>query len=226
MTDDPSVVPAASRSCAIPDTAGAAVAEGLTRVDGHALVVNADLPAATYGRSLPAGRCRTRARGSCRRTTNALSLPNASVFAPLYGPGSADRFRPTRRSPPSSSPSSSSTSTRSRISSASRLLRSGHGRVRFSPYRREGRPALRRGGGARFARGLDEVLKPGELTVVGNVGDDVEILGLHVSPDLDSLVYTLGGLIDDERAWGEQTKPGTPSSRRRASVARGLVSAR
>ena len=37
---------------------------------------------------------------------------------------------------------------------------------------------------------------------IGNVGDDVEILGLHVSPDLDSLVYTLGGLIDDERAWG------------------------
>ena len=38
--------------------------------------------------------------------------------------------------------------------------------------------------------------------MVGNVGDDVEILGLHVSPDLDSLLYTLGGLIDDERGWG------------------------
>ena len=58
------------------------------------------------------------------------------------------------------------------------------------------------GGGARFARGLADVLKPGELTVIGNVGDDVEILGLHVSPDLDSLVYTLGGLIDGERGWG------------------------
>lgn len=58
------------------------------------------------------------------------------------------------------------------------------------------------GGGARFARGLDAVLAPGELTVVGNVGDDLEILGLHISPDLDSLVYTLGGLIDDERGWG------------------------
>ena len=58
------------------------------------------------------------------------------------------------------------------------------------------------GGGARFARGLDAVLEPGELTIVGNVGDDVEILGLHVSPDLDSLVYTLGGLIDAERGWG------------------------
>jgi LPPG:FO 2-phospho-L-lactate transferase len=58
------------------------------------------------------------------------------------------------------------------------------------------------GGGARFARGLASVLAPGELTVVGNVGDDLEILGLHVSPDLDSLLYTLAGLIDDERGWG------------------------
>jgi LPPG:FO 2-phospho-L-lactate transferase len=58
------------------------------------------------------------------------------------------------------------------------------------------------GGGARFARGLSAVLKPGELTVIGNVGDDVEILGLHVSPDLDSLLYTLAGLLDDERGWG------------------------
>jgi LPPG:FO 2-phospho-L-lactate transferase len=58
------------------------------------------------------------------------------------------------------------------------------------------------GGGARFARGLDDALEPGELTVIGNVGDDLEILGLHVSPDLDSLVYTLTGLIDDERGWG------------------------
>jgi LPPG:FO 2-phospho-L-lactate transferase len=58
------------------------------------------------------------------------------------------------------------------------------------------------GGGARFARGLDAVDARGELTVVGNVGDDLEFLGLHVSPDLDSLVYTLGGLLDDERGWG------------------------
>jgi LPPG:FO 2-phospho-L-lactate transferase len=58
------------------------------------------------------------------------------------------------------------------------------------------------GGGARFARGLADVLEPGELTVVGNVGDDVEILGLCVSPDLDSLLYTLGGLIDPDRGWG------------------------
>jgi LPPG:FO 2-phospho-L-lactate transferase len=58
------------------------------------------------------------------------------------------------------------------------------------------------GGGARFARGLASILAPGELTVVGNVGDDLEILGLHVSPDLDSLLYALAGLIDTDRGWG------------------------
>lgn len=58
------------------------------------------------------------------------------------------------------------------------------------------------GGGARFAHGLHDALEPGELTVIGNVGDDIEILGLHVSPDLDSLLYTLAGLIDHERGWG------------------------
>lgn len=58
------------------------------------------------------------------------------------------------------------------------------------------------GGGARFARGLDDALPAGDLTVIGNVGDDVEILGLHVSPDLDSLLYVLAGLIDEGRGWG------------------------
>lgn len=57
-------------------------------------------------------------------------------------------------------------------------------------------------GGARLARGLHDVLAPGELTVVGNVGDDVEVLGLHVSPDLDSILYALAGLSDEERGWG------------------------
>jgi LPPG:FO 2-phospho-L-lactate transferase len=58
------------------------------------------------------------------------------------------------------------------------------------------------GGGARIARGLDAILAPGELTVIGNVGDDLEFLGLHISPDLDSLLYTLGGIINGERGWG------------------------
>jgi LPPG:FO 2-phospho-L-lactate transferase len=57
-------------------------------------------------------------------------------------------------------------------------------------------------GGAKLARGLHDVLGPGELTVIGNVGDDVEVLGLHVSPDLDSVLYALGGLNVEERGWG------------------------
>ncbi len=58
------------------------------------------------------------------------------------------------------------------------------------------------GGGARLARGLQDALEPHELTVVANVGDDVEVLGLQVSPDVDSLLYTLAGLIDETRGWG------------------------
>lgn len=57
-------------------------------------------------------------------------------------------------------------------------------------------------GGAKLARGLHELLPADELVVIGNVGDDVEVLGLHVSPDLDSVLYALAGLSDDERGWG------------------------
>ena len=57
-------------------------------------------------------------------------------------------------------------------------------------------------GGAKLAAGLHDVLAPGELTVIGNVGDDLEVLGLHVSPDLDSVLYALAGLNDTERGWG------------------------
>jgi LPPG:FO 2-phospho-L-lactate transferase len=57
-------------------------------------------------------------------------------------------------------------------------------------------------GGARFLRGVVDATDPRDLTIVGNVGDDVEVLGLHVSPDLDSILYALTGLADDERGWG------------------------
>jgi LPPG:FO 2-phospho-L-lactate transferase len=57
-------------------------------------------------------------------------------------------------------------------------------------------------GGAKLAAGLQDILEPGELTVIGNVGDDVEVLGMHVSPDLDSVLYALAGLNDEERGWG------------------------
>lgn len=57
-------------------------------------------------------------------------------------------------------------------------------------------------GGAKLAVGLHDLLDPGELTIVGNVGDDLEVLGLHVSPDLDSVLYALTGLNDTDRGWG------------------------
>jgi LPPG:FO 2-phospho-L-lactate transferase len=57
-------------------------------------------------------------------------------------------------------------------------------------------------GGARFLRGLVDTVEPAGVTVVANVGDDVEVLGLHVSPDLDSILYALTGLADVERGWG------------------------
>jgi LPPG:FO 2-phospho-L-lactate transferase len=57
-------------------------------------------------------------------------------------------------------------------------------------------------GGSRFARALAETIAPADLTVIGNVGDDVEVLGLHVSPDLDTILYTLAGLLDEEKGWG------------------------
>ena len=57
-------------------------------------------------------------------------------------------------------------------------------------------------GGARFVRGVVDVLEPAQVTVVGNVGDDLEVLGVHVSPDLDSVVYALAGLNDETRGWG------------------------
>jgi LPPG:FO 2-phospho-L-lactate transferase len=57
-------------------------------------------------------------------------------------------------------------------------------------------------GGARFLRGLVDVVPADDVMVIGNVGDDVEVLGQHVSPDLDSILYALTGLADEERGWG------------------------
>lgn len=57
-------------------------------------------------------------------------------------------------------------------------------------------------GGAKLARGLADVLGPGELMVVVNTGDDFEHLGLHISPDVDTVVYTLAGISDPIQGWG------------------------
>ena len=57
-------------------------------------------------------------------------------------------------------------------------------------------------GGAKLALGLARVLPPGRLTVLVNTGDDFEHLGLHISPDLDTVMYTLAGLENPETGWG------------------------
>ena len=94
VTDDPGAVPVGAEHVSDPGGGlGAAVAAGLGVVDGHALVVNADLPCAT------SAAIRRLAKGGLALveapdgTTNALSFPSPDVFVPLYGPGSAARFR-------------------------------------------------------------------------------------------------------------------------------------
>jgi LPPG:FO 2-phospho-L-lactate transferase len=57
-------------------------------------------------------------------------------------------------------------------------------------------------GAARFLRGLVRVLPPSDVTAVVNVGDDTELHGLHISPDLDTVLYTLAGAINAETGWG------------------------
>ncbi|MCB1614626.1 MAG: 2-phospho-L-lactate transferase [Pseudomonadales bacterium] len=57
-------------------------------------------------------------------------------------------------------------------------------------------------GGAKLALGLSHVLSPGQLTIMVNTGDDFEHLGLHISPDIDTVCYTLAGRSHKERGWG------------------------
>ena len=61
-------------------------------------------------------------------------------------------------------------------------------------------------GGARFLRGLKACVASHqtEITVIGNTGDDIELFGLHISPDLDTVMYTLGNGIHEEQGWGRQ----------------------
>jgi LPPG:FO 2-phospho-L-lactate transferase len=59
-------------------------------------------------------------------------------------------------------------------------------------------------GGSRFLQGVQHAVPDAELTVVVNTGDDTTLYGLRICPDLDTVMYTLGGGIDDERGWGRQ----------------------
>ena len=94
VTDDPAVVPPGAEVVVDPGSGlGAAVAAGLARIDRHALVVNADLPAVTPAALRQFASAGLALAAAADGTTNALSLPDPCVFAPLYGTGSADRVR-------------------------------------------------------------------------------------------------------------------------------------
>jgi 2-phospho-L-lactate guanylyltransferase (CobY/MobA/RfbA family) len=94
VTDDAAVVPRSA--VVVPDPGGgqgAAVAAGLEHVHGHALVVNADLPCATAQALRELAAAGLALVEAADGTTNALSLPDPAAYTPLYGPGSAARFR-------------------------------------------------------------------------------------------------------------------------------------
>ncbi|HLI41207.1 MAG TPA: 2-phospho-L-lactate transferase [Streptosporangiaceae bacterium] len=57
-------------------------------------------------------------------------------------------------------------------------------------------------GAARFLRGLKHAAPDAEITVIGNTGDDITLFGLRICPDLDTVMYTLGGGIDEQQGWG------------------------
>lgn len=57
-------------------------------------------------------------------------------------------------------------------------------------------------GGARFLRGLRRAAPDADITVIGNTGDDISLFGLRICPDLDTVMYTLGGGINEEQGWG------------------------
>lgn len=57
-------------------------------------------------------------------------------------------------------------------------------------------------GAAKLLRGLVKAIPPQNLMIVGNTGDDLELYGLHISPDLDIIMYTLAGIVDETRGWG------------------------
>lgn len=57
-------------------------------------------------------------------------------------------------------------------------------------------------GAAKLLRGVIQLVPPEDLVIIGNTGDDVQFYGLHISPDLDIVMYTLAGIVDEDKGWG------------------------
>ena len=201
----------------VADTRGgqaAAVAAALAELDeGTVLVVNADLPCVVpHDLRTLAGAAELGAIGYVEAedgTTNALALPGKEHFAPLYGGGSAARFRDhadSDRRPGDllRDPEPRGRCRHARRPAPARAPRRPAHTGRDRPHAPAVKVVLLSGGvgGARFARGLVDAAGGANLTIIGNVGDDLEVLGMSVSPDLDSILYALSGLHDEERGWG------------------------
>ena len=197
------------------------------------LVVNADLPCVTprdllaLAGAIPDRRARARggrrrhderARASRRRTSSCRSTApgSAARFAALAPRVPRRGAEPRRRRRHGRRPRA-----RARPARAAHARRARRAAARQP--RHEGRRALgrsrRRPLPSRAGRGR---ALPRRSPSIGNVGDDVEVLGLHVSPDLDSILYALAGLADEERGWGradetlERARDRRPSSAARA----------
>ena len=184
---------------------------------GPILIVNADVPCVVPD-DLRALLAATPAGGialveALDGTTNALGLSAAEAFAPLYGPDSASRFRAHAHELGLEAVSVAVPNLADDVDTIERpaaacscgcgprtqacLFELPVGATRVKIVIFSGGV-----GGARFVRSVVDVVEPADVTVIGNVGDDVEVLGMHVSPDLDSVLYALAGLNDEERGWG------------------------
>ena len=141
-----------------------------------------------------------------------MSIPAPEIFSPLYGRDSAARFRAHVESLGLQTVSVAVPNLADDVDTLEDLQRL---QLRLGPRSQAGLAELTAMtarmkivvlsggvGGARFVRGLVDVADPAQVTVIGNVGDDLEVLGMHVSPDLDSILYSLADLNDEERGWG------------------------
>src|SRR5580692_7698159 len=110
---------------------------------------------------------------------------------------------PERREP-SARASRTDTSGHSPLGSAARTRGGGRSGPGNLPHFRVMRITVLAGGvgAARFLRGLRRAAPEAEITVIGNTGDDITLFGLRVCPDLDTVMYTLGGGINEDQGWG------------------------
>ncbi len=175
------------------------------------LVVNADLPCATTrdllalaGAVPDGGLALVEAADG---TTNALGLADEHALPAGLRPGQRGALRRARSVPAArrSEPHRRRRHDRRPRAAAGTARRAHAARARVaSPRVRCVKVAVLSGGvgGARFLRGVLAVVEPADVSIVGNVADDLEVLGLHVSPDLDSILYALAGRSDEQRGWG------------------------